>query len=138
MAVFCCSWTFTHCTITVDLSRANEQDRQSARSTTNIGPTQMQCKHLVQAYTPSCTFEAHCTGATWLPLLPYKTHRLGPHWYLLACTPTFGKVACLCLLMRKPDSKFQYIQQAPTDICLLVPPHIWKSCLLYTSPSPRD
>jgi len=28
--------------------------------------------------------------------------------------------------MRQPDSKFQYIQQAPTDICLLVP-HIWKS-----------
>jgi len=28
--------------------------------------------------------------------------------------------------MRQPDSKFQYIQYTPTDICLLVP-HIWKS-----------
>ena len=28
--------------------------------------------------------------------------------------------------MRQPDSKFQYIQQAPTDICLLVPLHLEK------------
>jgi len=28
--------------------------------------------------------------------------------------------------MRQPDSKFQYIQYAPTDICLLVPPHLEK------------
>jgi len=28
--------------------------------------------------------------------------------------------------MRQPDSKFQYIQQAPTDVCLLVPPTFGK------------
>ena len=32
----------------------------------------------------------------------------------------------LCLLMRQSDSKFQYIQQSPTDICLLLPPTFGK------------
>jgi len=32
----------------------------------------------------------------------------------------------LCLLMQLPDSKFQYIQQAPIDICMPVPPHLEK------------
>jgi len=38
-------------------------------------------------------------------------------------------------LMRQPDSKFQYIQQAPTDICLLVyPPHLenWRVQKIFT------